>query len=143
MIEISNFTISLHHEMTRPFLEWIIIKHGSFNFYILVTNSAYSKFVNFSYFFPDNRIRHFMQTETFFINVAKEIGHSPEHLNQDDHPSIKAIKANIPPPEEEVDFKQVSEAKVSKYLGKIGLMAFPQKYYIKLSPSLCHPLRIL
>ena len=37
------------------------------------------------------------------------------------HPSIQAIRANIPPPEWEFDFSPVSEDKVSKYLDRIGL----------------------
>ena len=58
---------------------------------------------------------------TFFVNVAKDIGNDSVCLSPEDHPSIQAIRANVPPPEREFDFSPVSEDKVTKYLDRIGL----------------------
>ena len=55
------------------------------------------------------------------MNVAKEIGNDSVCRSPEDHPSIQAIRANIPPPEWEFDFSPVSEDKVTKYLARIGL----------------------
>ena len=56
----------------------------------------------------------------FFVNVAKDIGDGASRLPPEDHPSIRAIRANhsIEP---EFEFKPVEEAKISRYLGRIGL----------------------
>ena len=58
---------------------------------------------------------------TFFVNVAKDIGSDSVCLSPEDHPSIQAIKANVPLPEQKFDFSPVSEEKVTKYLNRIGL----------------------
>ena len=60
---------------------------------------------------------------TFFVNVAKDIGEENGHLSREDHPStcIQAIKANISSAESEFHFKPVDEAKVTWYLGRVGL----------------------
>ena len=57
---------------------------------------------------------------TFFVNVAKDIGDSPGSLSPEDHQSIRAIRANHPSSESEFKFKPVVEAKISRYLGRIG-----------------------
>ena len=56
----------------------------------------------------------------FFVNVAKDIGDGADCLSPEDHPSIRAIRANHPSVESEFKFKPVDEAKVSRYLGRIG-----------------------
>ena len=58
---------------------------------------------------------------TFFVNVAKSIGDGSEGLSREDHPSIQAIKSNIPLPDTKFEFKPVDESKVSGYLGRVGL----------------------
>ena len=35
----------------------------------------------------------------FFVKVAKDIGNDSVCLSPEDHPSIQAIRANVPPPE--------------------------------------------
>ena len=57
---------------------------------------------------------------TFFVNMAKDIGDDADCLPLEDHPSIHAIRANHPSAESEFKFKPVDEAKVSRYLGRIG-----------------------
>ena len=57
----------------------------------------------------------------FFINVGKEIGKNEGPLTLDEHPSIQAIRANISSSESEFHFKPVDEAKVTGYLGRVGL----------------------
>ena len=57
----------------------------------------------------------------FFINVAKDIGEENGPLVPGDHPSIQAIRANISSTEPEFNFKPVDEAKVTGYLGRVGL----------------------
>ena len=57
---------------------------------------------------------------TFFVNVANDIGDGADCLSPEDHPSIRAIRANHPSVETEFKFKPVDEAKVSRYLGRIG-----------------------
>ena len=54
------------------------------------------------------------------MNVAKDIGDSSDCLALEDHPSIRAIRANHPSSESEFKFKPVDEAKISRYLGRIG-----------------------
>ena len=58
---------------------------------------------------------------TFFINVAKDIGEENGPLVSGDHPSIQAIRAYISSTEPEFNFKPVDEAKVTGYLGRVGL----------------------
>ena len=58
---------------------------------------------------------------TFFVNVAKEIGSGTDCLSHENHPSIQAIRANTTLPEGEFNFSSVNEGKVSKYLDRIGL----------------------
>ena len=57
---------------------------------------------------------------TFFANVAKDIGDGAGCLTSEDHPSICAIRANHSSSEAEFEFKPVDEAKISRYLGRIG-----------------------
>ena len=57
---------------------------------------------------------------TFFVNVAKDIGDGADCLPPEDHQSIHAIRANHPSVESEFKFKPVDENKVSRYLGRIG-----------------------
>ena len=59
----------------------------------------------------------------YFINVAKDIGEEDGSLVPGDHPSIQAIRANISSTEPEFNFKlvPVDEAKVTGYLGRVGL----------------------
>ena len=55
------------------------------------------------------------------MNVAKDIGDSGSCLSPEDRPSIQAIRANNLSTESELTFKPVDEAKISRYLGRIGL----------------------
>ena len=57
---------------------------------------------------------------TFFVNVAKDIGDRAGCLSPEDHPSIRAIRTNHSSSEAEFEFKPVDEAKISRYLGRIG-----------------------
>lgn len=57
---------------------------------------------------------------TFFINVAKDIGENEGPHTACEHPSIQAIRANISSSESEFHFKPVNEAKVTGYLGRVG-----------------------
>ena len=57
---------------------------------------------------------------SFFVNVAKNIGNSASSLSLEDHPSIRAIRANAPSVESEFEFQPVDEAQVSRYPGRIG-----------------------
>ena len=50
---------------------------------------------------------------TFFVNVAKDIGEENGPLAPEEHPSIQAIKANISSAESEFNLKPVDEAKVN------------------------------
>ena len=82
------------------------------------------------------------------MNVAKEIGDSSQCFSQDNSPSIKAIKANIPTPEQMLEMIEAN-VKVSKYFGKIGLRketvfdGISLKYYIKQNQLLCNTLPFL
>ena len=57
---------------------------------------------------------------TFFVNAAKDIGDGAGCFSPEDHPSIHAIRANHSSSEAEFEFKPVDEAKISRYLGRIG-----------------------
>ena len=57
---------------------------------------------------------------TPFSLTWQRIGDGADCLPLEDHPSIRAIRANHPSVESEFNFKPVDEARVSRYLGRIG-----------------------
>ena len=52
--------------------------------------------------------------------MAKDIGDGASCLSPEDHTSIRPIRANHSSSEAEFEFKPVDEAKISRYLGRIG-----------------------
>ena len=75
---------------------------------------------------------------TFFVNVAKDIGDGAGCLSPEDHPSIRAIRANHSSSEAEFEFKPVDEAKRGGLAGerRLDWTLYHQKFYIYQKRSL-------
>ena len=56
---------------------------------------------------------------TFFANVAKNIGKDCQITNLKEHASIQMISENLPSNTEEFSFRSVSDSEVMKILSKI------------------------
>lgn len=80
----------------------------------------------------------------FYINIAKNIGIDSSTSVNDDHPSIKQIKANVKA--QSFEFKPVTEKQVSTCIKKLnikkatGVDTIPPKIVKAASPSLCLPI---